>query len=156
MNKYTNEQGRSMIEMLGVLAIVGVLSVAGIQGYSKAMEKYKINQLKDQMQTISTNMITTFNVMRGYKELGNDKETATENVKELGIFPENMVQADGSIRHALGGNVYVYAVEYGGVPDSAFTIDFEGLPQKIAVQLSSDGSMESNRNVMNIGLNINN
>lgn len=31
------EKGRSMIEMLGVLAIVGVLSVGGIAGYSKAI-----------------------------------------------------------------------------------------------------------------------
>ena len=38
------EKGRSMIEMLGVLAIVGVLSVGGIAGYSKAMEKWKINK----------------------------------------------------------------------------------------------------------------
>ena len=30
--------GRSMIEMLGVLAIIAVLSVGGIAGYSKAME----------------------------------------------------------------------------------------------------------------------
>ena len=37
------EKGRSMIEMLGVLAIVGVLSVGGIAGYSKAMGKYKTN-----------------------------------------------------------------------------------------------------------------
>ncbi len=36
--------GRSMIEMLGVLAIVGVLSVGGIAGYSKAMEMYKIDK----------------------------------------------------------------------------------------------------------------
>ena len=36
--------GRSMIEMLGVLAIIGVLSVGGIAGYSKAMEKFKINK----------------------------------------------------------------------------------------------------------------
>ena len=36
--------GRSMIEMLGVLAIIAVLSVGGIAGYSKAMEKYKINK----------------------------------------------------------------------------------------------------------------
>ena len=28
--------GRSMVEMLGVLAILGVLSVGGIAGYSKA------------------------------------------------------------------------------------------------------------------------
>ena len=30
--------GRSMVEMLGVLAIIGVLSVGAIAGYSKAME----------------------------------------------------------------------------------------------------------------------
>ena len=29
--------GRSMVEMLGVLAIIGVLSVGAIAGYSKAM-----------------------------------------------------------------------------------------------------------------------
>ncbi|MDY4689838.1 MAG: hypothetical protein SPC24_04630, partial [Alphaproteobacteria bacterium] len=40
-----NSFGRSMIEMLGVLAIIGVLSVGGIAGYSKAMEKYKIYKL---------------------------------------------------------------------------------------------------------------
>ena len=38
------EIGRSMIEMLGVLAIIGVLSVGGIAGYSKAMQKCKINK----------------------------------------------------------------------------------------------------------------
>ena len=36
--------GRSMIEILGVLAIIAVLSVGGIAGYSKAMEKWKINK----------------------------------------------------------------------------------------------------------------
>ena len=40
--------GRSMIEMLGVLAIIGVLSVGGIAGYSKAMDMYKLNRLVDQ------------------------------------------------------------------------------------------------------------
>lgn len=38
-----NQSGRSMIEMLGVLAIIAVLSVGGIAGYSKALEKWKIN-----------------------------------------------------------------------------------------------------------------
>ena len=39
-----NQFGRSMIEMLGVLAIIGVLSVDGIAGYSKAMEQFRINK----------------------------------------------------------------------------------------------------------------
>ena len=38
------QYGRSMIEMLGVLAIIAVLSVGGIAGYSKAMEKFKVNK----------------------------------------------------------------------------------------------------------------
>ena len=42
-----NQSGRSMVEMLGVLAIIGVLSVGGIAGYSKAMYKHKINQTID-------------------------------------------------------------------------------------------------------------
>ena len=40
-----NESGRSMIEMLGVLAIIGVLSVGGIAGYSKAMNKLAAHQV---------------------------------------------------------------------------------------------------------------
>ena len=39
-----SENGRSMVEMLGVLAIIGVLSVGAIAGYSKAMMKYKLNK----------------------------------------------------------------------------------------------------------------
>ena len=39
-----NQFGRSMVEMLGVLAIIGVLSIGAIAGYNKAMEKHKINK----------------------------------------------------------------------------------------------------------------
>ena len=42
-----NASGRSMVEMLGVLAIFGLLSVIGISGFSKAMTKYKITKLTD-------------------------------------------------------------------------------------------------------------
>ena len=40
----TNESGRSMVEMLGVLAIIGVLSIGGIAGYTQAMKKYRTNE----------------------------------------------------------------------------------------------------------------
>ena len=45
--KFENDDfctGRSMVEMLGVLAIIGILSVGAIAGYSKAMMKYKLNK----------------------------------------------------------------------------------------------------------------
>ena len=49
--------GRSMIEMLGVLAIIGVLSVGGIAGYSKAMTKFKTNKMIDEYNSIAFNLV---------------------------------------------------------------------------------------------------
>ena len=37
------QTGRSMIEMLGVLAIIGVLTIGGLMGYRYAMNKHKAN-----------------------------------------------------------------------------------------------------------------
>ncbi len=41
------ESGRSMVEMLGVLAIIGVLSVGGIAGYSLSMRRHRANGVVD-------------------------------------------------------------------------------------------------------------
>ena len=43
------ESGRSMVEMLGVLAIIGVLSVGGIAGYSLSMRRHRANGIVDLM-----------------------------------------------------------------------------------------------------------
>ena len=42
--KQNYEFGRSMVEILGVLVIIGVLSVGGIMGYSYGMDKYRANE----------------------------------------------------------------------------------------------------------------
>lgn len=51
-----NQKGRSMIEMLGVLAIIGVLSIGGIAGYSKAMSQHKINQTVNTFALVLQNL----------------------------------------------------------------------------------------------------
>lgn len=50
--KNKEEKGRSMVEMLGVLAIIGVLSAGGLVGYSKAMFRHKVNQTIDIFQNV--------------------------------------------------------------------------------------------------------
>ena len=50
----TNETGRSMVEMLGVLAIVGVLSVGGVYGYGVAMKKHKANEALHKASMLAT------------------------------------------------------------------------------------------------------
>jgi len=47
-----NQSGRSMVEMLGVLAIIGVLSVGGIYGYKMAMRKHRANEFMKDFQII--------------------------------------------------------------------------------------------------------
>ena len=40
-----DESGRSMVEALGVLAIMGVLAIGGIAGYRYAIDKYNANEI---------------------------------------------------------------------------------------------------------------
>lgn len=48
------ESGRSMVEMLGVLAIIGVLSVGGIAGYMLSMNRFRANDLIDKASKFAT------------------------------------------------------------------------------------------------------
>ena len=59
MKTLQNETGRSMVEMLGVLAIIGVLSIGGIQGYTYAMNKYRANNVLNEMNIASLHLATT-------------------------------------------------------------------------------------------------
>lgn len=63
------ENGRSMIEMLGVLAIIGVLSVGGIAGYSKAMMKFKVNKWLNDVVTTIANFNTFYMNSKKYSEI---------------------------------------------------------------------------------------
>ena len=93
MKNYSTEQsGRSMIEMLGVLAIVGVLSVAGIAGYSKAMGKFKVNKLTDQITSISSNVKTMFSGVGRYDGLGDDGGKGVQIAYNLGLLPDDMTK----------------------------------------------------------------
>ncbi|MBE6455220.1 MAG: hypothetical protein E7014_02055 [Alphaproteobacteria bacterium] len=56
MQSKINEIGRSMVEMLGVLAVIGILSVGGIMGYKFAMLKYRVNETVNELN-IRTNEI---------------------------------------------------------------------------------------------------
>ena len=51
-----NEHGRSMVEILGVLAIIGVLSFGGIQGYKYAMDKHRANDIVNEVNMRATDI----------------------------------------------------------------------------------------------------
>lgn len=113
------ESGRSMIEMLGVLAIVGVLSVGGISGYSKAMGKYKINQCLDQIANLIINIRSTFANQTDFTD------ATTANIIALGIATNDMLNAQGNaLVNPFNGAITVQATAGGA---TSFEITYAGL-----------------------------
>jgi len=95
------QSGRSMIEMLGVLAIIGVLSVGGIAGYSKAMTKYRINKTIEQITLIAGNVRTFFAPQRSYDDLGDNYMTIMRKAR---LVPDEMWD-DNHLEDLWGGSV---------------------------------------------------
>ena len=52
--KTRSQSGRSMVEMLGVLAIIAILSIGGIVGFRLAMNYYQANQIAHEMNIMRT------------------------------------------------------------------------------------------------------
>ena len=97
------QYGRSMIEMLGVLAIIGVLSVGGIAGYSKAMMKFKVNKWLNDVVTTIANFNTFYMNSKKYSDI--DDKDLTDFFEELKIVPENML--DKQNRDVFGSRLVI-------------------------------------------------
>ena len=132
---YKNEQsGRSMVEMLGVLAIIGVLSIGGISGYSKAMSKYRINKTLDQISMLVMNIRSLFSSSVDYTGLSNKLSI------QMGIIPADMQGSQGKdgsddeIVNAYQGRVFVKVD-----PDDSrrFYVTYTGLTQEACVALAT-------------------
>ncbi len=64
MFKESHQFGRSMIEMLGVLAIVGVLSVGGLAGYNMAMYRLRENNFMSELAMLPSQIDGYINDMK--------------------------------------------------------------------------------------------
>ena len=132
----TNESGRSMIEMLGVLAIIGVLSVGGIAGYSKAMNKFKTNKVADNVSMLIANIKTMYAQQNSFEGLGN--KTAVD----MGLVPDELVvnATTGELSNAYNGTVTISEAPSlkNGSDKLAFTIQFDGLSREACMTLATN------------------
>ena len=116
--------GRSMVEMLGVLAIVGVLSVGAISGYSKAMFKYKLNK-----QAESFNMLLNTAIQlqpdldRSVKAGGRFN---ADFFHKANLIPDGMTYKNNHIYDAMGSYEIMYysSISYGN-PYTAYLIEYD-------------------------------
>ena len=127
-----NQTGRSMIEMLGVLAIIGVLSIGGIAGYSKAMNKYRVNKTADQISQLAQNIRTLYASQKNYRTLS---ETV---IKKAHLAPEEMYETTDSVSFVDPYGNYVNIGSSGKISNDdgkAFSIALYGLPQEACIEL---------------------
>ena len=130
--KYKEQSGRSMIEMLGVLAIIGVLSVGGIAGYSKAMNKFKTNKVADNVSMLVANIKTLYAQQKTYDNLNN------ANAVSLGVVPDEL-GTTADLTNAFNGKVYISTADSTGKDDKkAFNIVFDGLSKEACITLATN------------------
>ena len=128
-----NQNGRSMIEMLGVLAIIGVLSVGGIAGYSKAMMKFRINKTIDQIAMTVTNIRTLYAQQSSYTGLSHT------NAYAMGVSDDAM-GTSGALENPFDGNYYIGTSDSleVGTTNGAFIITATGLPREACVSIATN------------------
>lgn len=137
----TNETGRSMIEMLGVLAIIGVLSVGGIAGYSKAMNKFKTNKIADNISMLVANIKTLYAQQNTYAGLNNGTAVA------MGVVPDELGtaysgtgdSATATLTNAFNGTVFIHSSGSTAATDNkAFSIVFNSISREACITLATN------------------
>lgn len=132
-NKRTDgsQSGRSMVEMLGVLAIIGVLSIGGIAGYSRAMIKFKVGKSLDQISMLVASIQTLYSGQRNYSGL-----TLKEAIS-YGVISPDMKASDSTVTNVFAGSVLLGEAKYRETAGAAFQIVYNGLGQEACVTMAS-------------------
>ena len=139
-----------MIEMLGVLAIVGVLSVGGIAGYSKAMEKFKTNQL---LNDIAHLVVDVQNISLNQNENKyawiNNSYRQLNNI--LGVYDAFNLD---NYKNIFGGSTHLsiaWDVDIHSENQQYFSISLGGLPLNTCIELLTTDWGASNSGFVGIG-----
>ena len=104
MKTSQNERGRSMVEILGVLAVIGVLSIGGIQGYRYAMEKHRANDIVNEVNLRTRD---TWNMYQT-KDLPDEEEITewadmTQTGFPIGVYPRSEILFDVEVENVPNG-----------------------------------------------------
>ncbi|MBR3676427.1 MAG: type II secretion system protein [Alphaproteobacteria bacterium] len=145
MIKTDLQNGRSMIEMLGVLAIIGVLSVGGLAGYSKAMTRYKVNKTTEEVMLIANSIRSVYANKKNYETMncyinnstGSFEGSGCALLKEV-LYPEGMWDSDTGMSNLFGGTIQVGA--FGrriGNDKKAFIVLLNKLRQNDCINLAT-------------------
>lgn len=80
----TSEKGRSMVEMLGVIGVIGMLTIGGVAGYQYAMGRYEAHQITDAM--------TKAKALTATKQIKTDADLILFVERPLGSYQPRVIE----------------------------------------------------------------
>ena len=72
MRKLKNEAGRTMVEMLGVLAIMGVIMYGAITGIGFGVDMYRVTAAYNDVEELAQTVVDMWSWSRSFNTNGND------------------------------------------------------------------------------------
>ncbi len=107
------ESGRTMLEMLGVLAIMGIITYGAIAGINYGMSSYKINQTYSEVQDIIQGVEDLYSWSKGYpmdpKELM--AAACNNDIFSKKCEPDNCVQSKSCTVTGAFGNINIQGTD---------------------------------------------
>lgn len=116
------QSGRSMMEMMGVLCIMGLLSTGGLMGINRMFAQQKINKAVEQVSVMSAKLSQLGAQSGTYAGLDN-----TSAVK-FGAVPASAIDSSGTLLNPFGGDIEIEAANLTEDEDlQGYTITYTGL-----------------------------
>ena len=122
------QKGRSMVEMLAVIMIIGVLTVGALAGFTQAMQKFNVGKMHNDIQSISSEVVNLYAWQRGYPNSGEASFLAT--LCQEDIFPDGCDE-NGVAINPFGGTYTVTT----NTTNQTLTIVADGLPEGACTDL---------------------
>jgi len=121
------QKGYTMIETIGVIAIIGVVGSSAVAFLNKAFLRYKITRLSQQVVEIQKSIDKRFAAKKTYEGL-NIKLLAKE-----GLLPNDMIYKNNVLYHKFKGTVTLTL----GTNSENYTITFNNVPRNACVELAA-------------------
>lgn len=135
-----NQIGRSMIEMLGVLAIIGVLSVGGMDLISKARRDKQVASMLGNISNLSSTILQNRKYAQDVKESYGGNYALF--LQKIGRVPGELKYSSGYLETELNTKIYATIDD-----DNVVTIKITELDKTICTRVASNdwGNRRNNR-----------
>ena len=123
----TNESGRTMLEMLGVLGIMGIIMYGAVAGINYGMSTYKINQTYNEVQEVIQSIQDMYSWQRGYP-----KDFSGETLCDNDVFVRC---SDNTPKNTFEGDIEVKGNCSSGSLCNSFYVTYPNIPQEVCYRL---------------------